>query len=40
MEAVNKKLAKDRERQEKILHQKLTALKQKKMEEKVRDERI
>ena len=36
MEAVNKKLAKDRQRQESVLHQKLTARKQKKMEQKVR----
>lgn len=35
MEAVDSKLAKDRKRQEQKLHQKLTALKQKKVEEKV-----
>ena len=35
MEVINSKLAKDRKRQEQKLHQKLTALKQKKIEEKV-----
>ena len=35
MEVVDNKLAKDRKRQEQKLHQKLTALKQKRIEEKV-----
>ncbi|CAH3166800.1 unnamed protein product, partial [Porites evermanni] len=37
MELVESKLAKDRKRQEQKLHQKLTALKQRKIEEKVRE---
>lgn len=37
VEAVNSKLSKDKKRQEQKLHQKLTALKQKKIEEKVRE---
>ena len=35
LEVVDNKLAKDRKRQEQKLHQKLTALKQKRIEEKV-----
>ena len=35
MKVVDNKLAKDRKRQEQKLHQKLTALKQKRIEEKV-----
>ncbi|KAK2558548.1 hypothetical protein P5673_019268 [Acropora cervicornis] len=37
LEAVNNKLDKERKRQQEKLHQKLTALKQRKMEEKVRE---